>query len=205
MAQLGDTVITGSLAVSNCIYGNVTNATCSTTSTNACKGWNGSAFATFGNNAFNSTAFTTCTGTVTSINIYCGTTCKCGITTSGNICLGTNAFNSTAFTTCTGTITSIKFQCVAHDIVTITSSGTVNLSANAWNSYATISTTTYPGACCTGTVTQVKIGTTAYNPSSGVISLPAYPTSVASATVSTCACCLMNSAGTVGYRVYVIA
>lgn len=29
---------------------------------------------------------------------------------------------------------------------------------------------------CTGTVTQVKIGTTAYNPTSGVISLPAYPT-----------------------------
>lgn len=28
---------------------------------------------------------------------------------------------------------------------------------------------------CTGTVTQVKVGTTAYNPSSGVISLPAYP------------------------------
>lgn len=28
----------------------------------------------------------------------------------------------------------------------------------------------------TGTVTQVKVGTTAYNPSSGVISLPAYPT-----------------------------
>ena len=28
----------------------------------------------------------------------------------------------------------------------------------------------------TGTVTQVKIGTTAYNPSSGVVSLPAYPT-----------------------------
>ena len=28
----------------------------------------------------------------------------------------------------------------------------------------------------TGTVTQVKVGTTAYNPSSGVVSLPAYPT-----------------------------
>ena len=29
-----------------------------------------------------------------------------------------------------------------------------------------------------GTVTQVKVGTTAYNPSSGVISLPAYPTTL---------------------------
>ncbi len=28
----------------------------------------------------------------------------------------------------------------------------------------------------TGTVTQVKVGSTAYNPSSGVVSLPAYPT-----------------------------
>lgn len=30
----------------------------------------------------------------------------------------------------------------------------------------------------TGTVTQVKVGTTAYNPSSGVVSLPAYPTTL---------------------------
>lgn len=48
---------------------------------------------------------TSCTGTVTSISVYCGTTCKCSITTSGSICLGSNAFNSTAFTTCTGTVT----------------------------------------------------------------------------------------------------
>lgn len=37
-----------------------------------------------------------------------------------------------------------------------------------------------------GTVTQVKVGTTAYNPSSGVVTLPAYPTSLpASNTTST--------------------
>lgn len=36
---------------------------------------------------------------------------------------------------------------------------------------------------CTGTVTQVKIGSTAYNPSSGVISLPAYPS------IPTCVAC----------------
>lgn len=154
MAQLNDTVITGSLAVSNCIYGSVTCATNSTTATNACKGWNGSSFASFGSNAFNSTAFTTCTGTVTSINIYCGTTCKCGITSSGSICLGSNAFNSTSFTTCTGTVTCIAFQCAGTAKSTITSSGTINLSANAWNTYATISTSTYPGACCTGTLTS---------------------------------------------------
>ena len=69
MAQLGDTVVTGSLAVSNCIYGSVTCATSATTATNACKGWNGSAFANFGSNAFNSTSFTTCTGTVRAITV----------------------------------------------------------------------------------------------------------------------------------------
>ena len=38
----------------------------------------------------------------------------------------------------------------------------------------------------TGTVTQVKVGTTAYNPSSGVVSLPTYPTTLpASNTTST--------------------
>lgn len=36
----------------------------------------------------------------------------------------------------------------------------------------------------TGTVTQVKVGTTAYNPSSGVVSLPAYPTSLPASDVS---------------------
>lgn len=42
---------------------------------------------------------------------------------------------------------------------------------------------------CTGTVTQVKVGSTAYNPSSGVISLPAYPST------PTCVAC----AGAVSY------
>lgn len=65
---------------------------------------------------------------------------------------GSNAFNSTAFTTCTGTVTSVKFQCAGTDKCTITGSGTIKLSANAWNTNATISTTTYPGACCTGNV-----------------------------------------------------
>lgn len=36
----------------------------------------------------------------------------------------------------------------------------------------------------TGTVTQVKVGTTAYNPSNGVVSLPAYPSTVTESTVS---------------------
>ena len=36
----------------------------------------------------------------------------------------------------------------------------------------------------TGTVTQVKIGSTAYNPSNGVVSLPAYPTTLPASDVS---------------------
>jgi hypothetical protein len=46
----------------------------------------------------------------------------------------------------------------------------------------------------TGTVTQVKVGTTAYNPSSGVISLPAYPSvPVSSVAGKTGAVTLTNS------------
>ena len=36
----------------------------------------------------------------------------------------------------------------------------------------------------TGTVTQVKVGSTAYNPSNGVVSLPAYPTTLPASDVS---------------------
>lgn len=36
----------------------------------------------------------------------------------------------------------------------------------------------------TGTVTQVRVGNTSYNPSSGVVSLPAYPTSLPASDVS---------------------
>jgi len=54
-----------------------------TTSTNADKGKNGNSYSSFGSNAFNSTAFTTCTGTVTQVNI--GTTAY--NPTSGVICL----------------------------------------------------------------------------------------------------------------------
>jgi len=172
MAQLGNTVITGSLSVSNCIYGSVTCATCSITSTNACKGWNGSAFATFGSNAFNSTTIATKVSQLT---------------------------NDSGFTTNTGTVTSIKFQCGGTDKCTITSSGTINLSANAWNTNATISTTTYPGACCTGTLTS----------SSGC----AYDSARLGGTTASCyalktgcVCCaqyLLNSGGTTAYKVWI--
>ena len=170
MAQLGDTVITGSLAVSNCIYGSVTCATCSTTSTNACKGWNGSAFATFGSNAFTS---------ITKVS---------------------QLTNDSGFTSNAGTVTSIKFQCGGTDKCTVTASGTINLSANAWNTNATISITTYPGACCTGTLTST----------SGC----AYDSARLGGTVASsyalktgCVCCaqyLLNSGGTTAYKVWIV-
>jgi hypothetical protein len=169
------------------LKGNADTATNATNATNADKGKNGSSYSAFGSNAFNSTAFTTCTGTVTSINIYCGKTCKCGITTSGNICLGTNAFNSTAFTTCTGTVTKVKVGTTEYS----PSSGVVSLPAyptsiacadkgKNGNSYSDFGSNAFNSTAfttCTGTVTKVKVGTTEYSPTSGVISLPAYPSS----------------------------
>lgn len=249
MAQLGDTVITGSLSVSNNIYGSVT---CATNATNASKGWNGSSFASFGSNAFNSNSYLLASDCAVDSNKLNGFTASASSTantvvvrdanqyiygayfnsnigdeninsyadspaimfsssdkwirrtTKANLQtwlgLGSNAYNSTAFTTCTGTVTSIAFQCAGTAKCTITSSGTINLSANAWNTNATISTTTYPGACCTGTLTS----------SSGC----AYDSARLGGTVASsyalktglvaCASCLTNSAGTVGYRVYVI-
>lgn len=41
-----------------------------------------------------------------------------------------------------------------------------------------INTTNFPGLNKTGTVTSIKVGSTSYSPSSGVVSLPAYPTSL---------------------------
>ena len=48
------------------------------------------------------------------------------------------------------------------------------LDSGNYTSY--VNTTNFPGLNSTGTVTSVKVGTTSYSPSSGVISLPAYPT-----------------------------
>lgn len=49
------------------------------------------------------------------------------------------------------------------------------------NNYTTwINTTNFPGLNKTGTVTSIKVGNTSYSPTSGVVSLPAYPTSLKS-------------------------
>lgn len=50
------------------------------------------------------------------------------------------------------------------------------LTSTNYTSY--VNTTNFPGLNKTGTVTQVKIGSTAYDPSNGIVSLPAYPTSL---------------------------
>lgn len=53
------------------------------------------------------------------------------------------------------------------------------LTSNSLSGYATQSWVTSQGYTTNiGTVTQVKVGTAAYNPSSGVVSLPAYPTTL---------------------------
>lgn len=44
---------------------------------------------------------------------------------------------------------------------------------NNYTSY--VNTTNFPGLNSTGTITSVKVGSTSYSPSSGVVSLPAYP------------------------------
>ena len=81
--------------------------------------------------------------------------------------------------------------------------GTVNGEVSVWradNATCGMCGTTYKAfgtnafnstafTTCTGTVTQVKVGSTAYNPSSGVISLPAYPTNVDSADYASLAGC----------------
>ena len=71
--------------------------------------------------------YTTCTGTVTGIDVYCNTTCKC----------------------------------------TVNNSCALKLCANAFNANASISTTTYPGACCKGTVTGVSVNGCAFTVDAG--------------------------------------
>lgn len=126
-----------------------------------------------GSNAFNSTAFTTCTGTVTGISLNgCAFTVNNGAASLTGFKPATagvadSATNSTCFNGCT-------YDCAKADIInglisdigvnvycgttckcTLAKDSSLCLSANAFNANATISTTTYPGACCTGTSNYV--------------------------------------------------
>ena len=112
--------------------------------------------------------------------------------------------NDSGYTTNTGTVTQVKVGTTAYNpssgVVSLPAYPTVNnatltiqkngtnvqtFTANqASNATANIAVPTKVSELTndsgyttnTGTVTQVKVGTTAYNPSSGVVSLPAYPT-----------------------------
>ena len=100
-----------------------------------------------------------CTGTLTdiSIEVRCAGTYKCTLGNNTLLDLGCNAFSSEPFTTCTGTVTGIKVYCGTTCKCTIDNSTSLCLCPNAFKTNATISTTTYPGACCTGTVVQSDI------------------------------------------------
>ena len=77
----------------------------------------------------------------------------------------TTAYNDirSGLTSCTGTVTSVSIACGTTGATgTITDSGTITLSANAFDQYAAISTTTYPGACCIGTVTGISLNGSAF-------------------------------------------
>ena len=102
-----------------------------------------------GENAFNSTPFTTCIGTVTGVDVYCDDCCLCTIDDNTSLCLGTNAFNSTPFTTCIGTVTGVDVYCDDTCVCTLDDSTSLCLGTNAFNS--TQFTT------CIGTVTNIKL------------------------------------------------
>ena len=112
--------------------------------------------------------------------------------------------NDSGYTTNTGTVTQVKvgtteynpssgvvslpdYPTVNNATLTIQKNGTSvqtftanqnsNATANITVPTKTSELTNDSGYTTnTGTVTQVKVGTTAYNPSSGIVSLPAYPT-----------------------------
>ena len=112
----------------------------------------------------NDSGYTTNTGTVTQVKV------------------GTTAYNPSS-----GVISLPAYPTVNNATLTIQRNGTnvQTFTANQGsNATANISVPTKVSQLTndsgyttnTGTVTQVKVGTTAYNPNSGVVSLPAYPT-----------------------------
>lgn len=97
---------------------------------------------------------TSCVGTVTSVKVYCDSTCVNEITSCGDICLGCNAFNSTAFTTCVGTVTILNKASVNEDtpIVLCTDTTSVGVSSACSLTFNTstglLSATAFCGGIC---------------------------------------------------------
>ena len=136
------------------------------------------------------------------INVYCGSTCKCNITPASPLCLSANAFNQYAEvdeTTypgvcCTGNVSQediasfitmtdvdncgfMKNFCVYCGSTCkckISDAGCLKLCANAFNANAQISTTTYPGACCTGTIQGICLNGEEFTTTSGIASLTGF-------------------------------
>ena len=111
----------------------------------------------------NDSGYTTNTGTVTQVKV-----------------------GSTAYNPSSGVVSLPAYPTVNNATLTIQKNGTnvqtftANQSSNATANIAVptkVSELTNDSGYTTntGTVTQVKVGSTAYNPSSGVVSLPAYP------------------------------
>lgn len=128
----------------------------------------------------------TAVGCIPTVGTALGTTNNNILVTdaSGNlkpsgITVGTAAgCDATAFRSCTWTPALVECANKGKNGSSYSAFG-----SNAFNSTAFTT--------CTGTVTKVKVGTTEYSPSSGVISLPAYPSTP---TVVCCAKC--NGSGT---------
>ena len=95
------------------------------------------------------------------------------VTASSNtLTISSTAVNDKKLTIKGGTTTAVEFTANSSSDKTLTISGSGTTTVTGSSNAITISSADQ----YTGTVTQVKVGTTAYDPTDGVISLPAYPT-----------------------------
>lgn len=140
----------------------------------ACAGANGSGTA-FGTAATVNTG--TAVGCIPTVGTALGTTDGQFLATDATGKLKPSGYSASSFRSSSWTPTLVACACYGKNGNSYSAFG-----SNAFNSTAFTT--------CTGTVTQVKVGNTAYNPSSGVISLPAYPS------IPTCvACASCNGSG----------
>lgn len=133
----------------------------------ACAGANGSGTA-FGTAATVNTG--TAAGCIPTVGTALGTTDGQFLATDSTGKLKPSGYTASSFRASSWTPSLVACACCGKNGNSYSAFG-----SNAFNSTAFTT--------CTGTVTQVKVGTTAYNPSSGVISLPAYPS------IPTCVAC----------------
>lgn len=104
----------------------------------------------------------TASGCIPTVGTALGTTDGQFLATDASGNLKPSGYSASSFRASSWTPTLVACACCGKNGNSYSAFG-----SNAFNSTAFTT--------CTGTVTQVKVGNTAYNPSSGVISLPAYP------------------------------